>query len=93
MRKEKIVAILLALIFGTFGVHAFYLDDKQHGLTLLILTMVGWLLAFVIIGIVPLLVSAIWAFVDFVKLCIMSDDDFNKKYNAGQYETITDISE
>lgn len=92
MRKEKIVAILLALFLGALGVHAFYLDDKHHGLTLLVLTLIGWLLAFVVIGIIPLIISSVWAFVDFIRLCVMRDDDFNEKYNMPE-EKIVDISE
>ena len=109
MRKEKIVAILLALFLGTLGIHAFYLDNKRHGLTLLMLTLFGpfcALLIGVLIGIIIageaaaafavlfaailILISFVWAFVDFIKLCVISDDDFNSKYNK---VTIMNISE
>lgn len=114
MRKEKIIAILLALFLGTLGIHAFYLDDKRHGLTLLMLTLFGpfcALLIGVLIGIIiaifgvageaagafavlfaaiSILISFVWAFVDFIKLCVISDDDFNSKYNK---VTIMNISE
>lgn len=109
MRKEKIVAILLALFLGTLGIHAFYLDNKRHGLTLLMLTLIGpfcALLIGVLIGIIiageaaaafavlfaviSILIPFVWAFVDFIKLCVISDDDFNSKYNK---VTIMNISE
>ena len=109
MRKEKIVAILLALFLGTLGIHAFYLDNKRHGLTLLMLTLFGpfcALLIGVLIGIIiageaaaafavlsaaiSIFISFVWAFVDFIKLCVISDDDFNSKYNK---VTIMNISE
>ena len=109
MRKEKIVAILLALFLGTLGIHAFYLDNKRHGLTLLMLTLFGpfcTLLIGVLIGIIiageaaaafavlfaviSILIPFVWAFVDFIKLCVISDDDFNSKYNK---VTIMNISE
>ena len=116
MRKEKIVAILLALFLGMLGIHAFYLDNKRHGLTLLMLTLIGWIglpvcalltggiitaissvtagtfvaLLFFIIAVISILISFVWAFVDFIKLCVISDDDFNSKYNK---VTIMNISE
>ena len=109
MRKEKIVAILLALFLGTLGIHAFYLDNKRHGLTLLMLTLfgpfcallIGVLIGIIIAGeaagvfavlfaIISILISFVWAFVDFIKLCVISDDDFNSKYNK---VTIMNISE
>ena len=116
MRKEKIVAILLALFLGTLGIHAFYLDNKRHGLTLLMLTLfgpfcallIGIIIAILIFGVaskaageaagvfavlfavISILISFVWAFVDFIKLCVISDDDFNSKYNK---VTIMNISE
>lgn len=109
MRKEKIVAILLALFLGTLGIHAFYLDNKRHGLTLLMLTLfgpfcallIGVLIGIIIAGeaagvfavlfaVISILISFVWAFVDFIKLCVISDDDFNSKYNK---VTIMNISE
>ena len=109
MRKEKIVAILLALFLGTLGIHAFYLDNKRHGLTLLMLTLfgpfcallIGVLIGIIIAGeaaaafavlfaVISIFISFVWAFVDFIKLCVISDDDFNSKYNK---VTIMNISE
>ena len=109
MRKEKIVAILLALFLGTLGIHAFYLDNKRHGLTLLLLTLfgpfcallIGMLIGIIIAGeaagafavlfaVISIFISFVWAFVDFIKLCVISDDDFNSKYNK---VTIMNISE
>ena len=109
MGKEKIVAILLALFLGTLGIHAFYLDDKRHGLTLLMLTLfgpfcallIGVLIGIIIAGeaagvfavlfaVISILIPFVWAFVDFIKLCVISDDDFNSKYNK---VTIMNISE
>lgn len=116
MRKEKIVAILLALFLGTLGIHAFYLDNKRHGLILLMLTLIGWIglpvrvlliggiitaifdagagvfvaFLFFIIAAILILISFVWAFVDFINLCVTSDDDFNSKYGKA---AIMNISE
>lgn len=66
--KNKIVAGVLALIFGTFGVHKFYLG--QIGLGILYL-LFFWTL-----------IPAIVAFIEGIIYLCMSDDAFNEKYNT-----------
>ena len=63
--KNKMVAALLAWLTGVFGGHHFYLGSTMCGVICL-LTCGGC-------GIISL--------VELVMLLIMSDDDFNKKYN------------
>lgn len=36
MKKDKTIAILLALFLGTFGIHKFYLGQNKQGLFYLI---------------------------------------------------------
>ncbi len=64
--KSKITAILLCFFLGGLGIHRFYL--RQTGMGILYLLTAG------IVG--------IGALVDFIRLLIMSDADFNAKYNA-----------
>lgn len=56
--KSKIVAGLLAIFFGAFGVHNFYLGNTGKAVGQLLLTIFG---AFVLVG--PL-ISEIWAIVE-----------------------------
>ena len=67
--KSKVTAILLALFLGGIGIHKFYLGK------------VGW-------GIVYLLfcwtfIPAVAALVELIMLIVMSDEEFNRKYNSG----------
>jgi TM2 domain-containing membrane protein YozV len=68
--KNKIVAALLAFFLGPLGIHRFYLGRTGSGIVMLLLTCT----------LVGLLVTGIWAFVDFIRYLIMSDDEFEHRY-------------
>jgi TM2 domain-containing membrane protein YozV len=68
--KNKLVAALLAFFLGAFGVHHFYLGSTMAGVVCIAAT---WLTCG-IGGILPL--------IEFIMLLIMSDADFDAKYNA-----------
>lgn len=70
--KNKIAAALFAFFLGGFGIHKFYLGENRGGIFRIILT-------FSIIG-AP--VSGIMALIDFVKLLIMDDAEFDLRYNS-----------
>lgn len=53
-RKSKVVAILLALFLGAFGIHSFYLGYTKKGIIQLLLCWTG--------------ISCFWAIVDLVRL-------------------------
>lgn len=82
MEKQRIVAIILALLFGMYGVHWFYLNENNKGIKYLIATLIGLATCFIIIGIVPLCVIFALSIIDLFNLAIMSDDQFNEKYNV-----------
>ena len=56
--KQWIVALLLAFFVGIFGVHNFYLGYTTKGIIQLVLTLTF----------IGLIVSGIWAFIDFIML-------------------------
>ena len=62
--KQWIVAVLLAFFLGTLGIHNFYLGYTTKGIIQLVLTLT-------FIGII---VSGIWAFIDFIMLIMRSGD-------------------
>lgn len=65
--KQKIVAGLLALFLGAFGVHHFYLGSTMAGVVTIV-ACCG--------------LGGILNFVEAIMLLIMSDADFDAKYNA-----------
>lgn len=66
--KSKTTAALLAFFLGGFGIHKFYLGNTGTGIVYLIFCWTG--------------IPAIIAFVEFILLLVMSDTEFNAKYNA-----------
>lgn len=65
--KSKTTAILLAFFLGAFGAHQFYLGRKGLGILYIVFF---WTL-----------IPSLLAFIDFIMLIVMRDDEFDKKYN------------
>lgn len=63
-------------LLGEVGAHKFYLGE-QTGLAVLMLVLT--LLGFVFL--LPLIATCIWALVDLIRLLVMSDAEFDAKYN------------
>ena len=75
MKKNKILAALLAMTVGSFGVHKFYLNRIGPGALYLFLT-------FFIAASIKFPFTFILGLIDAVKLFSMSDAAFNEMYNA-----------
>lgn len=61
--RNKILAGLLALFFGMFGIHNFYLGYTGRGVAQLLLTVLGW----VALGLGPL-AALIWSWIEGVRI-------------------------
>lgn len=81
--KNKIVAGLLALFLGNLGIHKFYLNETTPGVVYLVCTILGWLMAWCFIGLIPVIIIGILALIDAIKLLIMDDKVFDMRYNPG----------
>lgn len=66
--REKLTAGMLAIVLGGLGVHKFYLGQNGMGIVYLVFC---WTL-----------IPAFVGFVEGVILLVMSDEDFNRKYNS-----------
>lgn len=62
--KSKLVAGLLAIFLGTFGVHNFYLGYTGKAVTQLVLSIVGILLCCVVVGVFIVMGVGIWGLVE-----------------------------
>lgn len=79
--KKKRTAAVLALIFGTFGLHRFYLGERIKGFFYL-----GFFMMLMIATIEEnapfIFFSAILGFVDAVLFFVKPKEEFDEKYNA-----------
>ncbi|MEM9934332.1 MAG: NINE protein [Bacteroidota bacterium] len=67
--KDKYVAAILAFLLGAIGIHRFYLGQAGLGILYLLFC---WTF-----------IPAVAAFIDFIVFLVMSEESFDKKYNAG----------
>ena len=81
---NKIVAGLLAILLGELGIHKFYLGYKNEGIALLAVTVIGVLLAFVLIGFFVLLAVVIVVFIEGVIYLVKTDQEFESTYVTGR---------
>lgn len=76
--KNRILAGLLALLLGTFGVHRFYLKDFGGGIFYLFLLFITAKFAFPVTGILGVLEA--------IRIFNMSNKEFDEKYNKDKTE-------
>lgn len=79
--KSRVVACVLALFLGCFGIHKFYLGYNKQGIIMLLITLFG----FILFGI-PSLVVCIIAFIEGIIYISKSDQDFYKTYVLNKKE-------
>jgi len=77
--KSKVVAGILALFLGTFGIHKFYMGCNTAGIIMILIFFFGFILA----GI-PSFVIVIISIIEGIKYLIASDADFDKNYIKGK---------
>jgi TM2 domain-containing membrane protein YozV/cold shock CspA family protein len=81
--KSKIAAALLAFFLGSLGVHKFYLGKTSAGVIMLICTLCGYFLWFLFLPLLLPVIMGIIAFIEFIIYLVTSDEDFERKYVAG----------
>lgn len=62
--REVWLAYVLLLLIGGLGIHRFYVGDTASGITILILTLVGWATSVIAVGFILLAVAGVWLLVD-----------------------------
>lgn len=71
--KDKMIAGILGILLGYFGVHHFYLGSTTAGVIYLCVTLFSCSALSPIPGVLGL--------IEGILLLMMSDDDFNARYN------------
>lgn len=73
--KSRTTAVLWCFFLGGFGAHKFYLNQTSAGITYLLCTL------FLFWTVISPIIIFLVCFVEFIQLLIMSDSEFNQKYN------------
>ncbi|MHA6250821.1 NINE protein [Oceanobacillus sp. CAU 1775] len=63
-QKNIVIAYILWIIFGHFGLHRMYTGRIFTGIMMLLLGVIGWGTAWIFIGYIPLIFLWIWMFID-----------------------------
>lgn len=89
--KRNVPAALFAIYLGTLGIHKFYLGYASAGVTMLLVTLVGFFLAFFGFAFPPLLLFAlgpivigIIAFIEAIIYLMKTDRQFYEIYVVGR---------
>ena len=82
--NKKILAGILAIILGAFGVHKFILGYQKEGIILLAVTLVGIVLSCIGIGVFVVWITSLIGLVEGIIYLTKSDEDFYNTYQAGK---------
>lgn len=82
--NKKILAGILAIILGAFGVHKFILGYQKEGIILLAITLVGFVLTCVGIGVFLVWITGLIGLIEGVIYLTKSDEEFHNTYQVGR---------
>lgn len=82
--NKKILAGVLGIIFGAFGVHKFILGYNKEGGILLGVTLIGILLSCVGVGIFVVWITSLIGLIEGIIYLTKSDAEFYATYQAGK---------
>lgn len=82
--NKKILAGVLAIIFGSLGVHKFILGYQKEGIILLVATIIGYATMCFVIGSFVVMATAIVGLIEGIIYLTKSDEEFYNTYQAGK---------
>lgn len=68
--KSKVAAGLLGIFLGQFGVHNFYLGYTTKAVIQLVMTLVGYVLCCVFVGIFLVMATSIWGLIEGIMILV-----------------------
>ncbi len=83
--KDKILAGLLAIFLGAFGIHKFYLGYKTPGIIVLVINTVGFLIT-MFLFFIPNYVVFVIGIIEGILYLVKSDEEFEQIYVIGERE-------
>jgi len=81
---KKVVAGILAILLGQLGIHKFILGYTNAGIIMVAVTVVSYILTFVLIGIFGILAMSVIGVVEGIIYLTKSDDEFVVRYGVNK---------
>ncbi|VAW15268.1 Tsr1131 protein [hydrothermal vent metagenome] len=82
--NKKVLAGVLAIIFGSLGVHKFILGYQKEGIILLVATVIGYATMCIVIGVFIVMATSIIGLIEGVIYLTKSDEEFYNTYQEGK---------
>jgi len=82
--NKKILAGVLAIVLGAFGIHKFILGYQKEGIILLAITLVGFVLMCIGIGVFIVWITGLIGLVEGIIYLTKSDEEFYNTYQVGK---------
>ncbi len=82
--NKKLLAGLLAIFLGSLGIHKFILGYQKEGIILAIITLAGYILACVGIGILVIMATSAIGLIEGIIYLTKSDEEFYQTYQVGK---------
>lgn len=82
--NKKMMAGILAIVLGSFGVHKFILGYKKEGMILLGGTILGYATLCIGVGAFILMATGIVGLIEGIIYLTKSDEEFHNTYQVGQ---------
>ncbi len=82
--NKKVLAGILAIVFGSLGVHKFILGYQKEGIILLVATIIGYATICLIIGSFIIIATGVIGLIEGVIYLTKSDEEFYNTYQVGK---------
>lgn len=82
--NKKIIAGILAIILGAFGIHKFILGYQKEGIILLVVSLIGIVLTCVGVGVILIWITGLIGLVEGIIYLTKSDEEFYNTYQVGR---------
>jgi TM2 domain-containing membrane protein YozV len=82
--NKKLMAGILGIVLGAFGVHKFVLGYNKEGIILLAITLVGFVLTCIGVGVFIVWIAGLIGFIEGIIYLTKSDEDFYNTYQVGK---------
>lgn len=82
--NKKILAGILAIILGSFGIHKFVLGYQKEGIIMLAVTLLGYATSCIVIGAFFFWIPGLIGLIEGIIYLTKSDEDFYNTYQAGK---------